>query len=304
MRWLRDRGYDVVVGDCLDGATHVSAPKAERAAELMAMLTDSAIAAVVPPWGGETAIDLLDQLDWDRLADAEPTWLVGFSDMTTVMLPITLRLGWATLHGANLMDTPYTPVDGLAHWTALASMTGPLTQQASGVFGNNAYGNWAEDPTAEDYLLDDVGTWSTLGGRDLDVTGRLIGGCIEAISLLAATPYGDIAAYGREHADDGLVLYLEASEWPAGDICRALHSMRLAGWFEHARAVLIGRTSAPAIAGLTQHEAVVDALGDLGIPVVLDVECGHVPPYLPLVNGALAHVVADGDRREITQSLQ
>ena len=40
-------------------------------------------AAVVPPWGGELAIDLLDQLDWDALAAAEPTWLVGWSDICT-----------------------------------------------------------------------------------------------------------------------------------------------------------------------------------------------------------------------------
>ena len=55
----------------------MSAPKEQRAAELTAMLTDPAIRAVVPPWGGELAIDLLDQLDWDALAAAEPTWLVG-----------------------------------------------------------------------------------------------------------------------------------------------------------------------------------------------------------------------------------
>ena len=59
----------------------VSAPKEQRAAELVSMLTDPAVAAVVPPWGGELAIDLLDQLDWDALAEAEPTWLVGWSDM-------------------------------------------------------------------------------------------------------------------------------------------------------------------------------------------------------------------------------
>jgi hypothetical protein len=28
-----------------------------------------------------------------------------------------------------------------------------------------------------------------------------------------------------------------------------------------------------------------------------------VPPHLPLVNGALARVVVDGDRHEITQTL-
>ena len=103
---LRARGYDVVVGDCMDGTGPTSAPKEQRAAELTAMLAEPAIAAVVPPWGGVLAIDILDQLDWDTLAAAEPTWLVGFSDTSTVLLPLTLRLGWATLHGSNLMDTP------------------------------------------------------------------------------------------------------------------------------------------------------------------------------------------------------
>ena len=46
-----------------------------------------------------------------------------------------------------------------------------------------------------------------------------------------------------------------------------------------------------------------DALGGLGIPVVLDVECGHVPPQMPFVNGALGRVVVDGARQEVTQTL-
>ena len=67
----------------------VSAPKEQRAAELVAFLTDPDVAAVIPPWGGETAIDLLDQLDWDALAAAEPTWLVGWSDISPLLLPLT-----------------------------------------------------------------------------------------------------------------------------------------------------------------------------------------------------------------------
>ena len=66
---------------------------------------------------------------------------------------------------------------------------------------------------------------------------------------------------------------------------------------------MIGSTPAPASETLTQHEAVGDALGRLGIPVVLDVGIGHVAPRLPLVNGALARLVVDDDRREITQGL-
>ena len=303
--WLRERGYEVEVGACLAG--HVSAPADQRAAELTRMLTDPAIRAVVPPWGGETAIDLLDRLDWEALAAAEPTWLVGFSDLTTLMLPITLRLGWATLHGANLMDTPYAAVAGLAHWTELAAATEPVTQHASGRYRTTGFDRWEDDPTTADYTLDAEGSWEVVGGGGVDVTGRLVGGCIETISNLTGTPYGDVPGFGRAHAEDGLILYVEASEDPALEICRNLHGMRLAGWFDHADAILVGRTRAPSstppTGEFTQREAVLDALGGLDVPIVLDVECGHVPPYLPLVNGALARVVVDARRREITQTL-
>jgi muramoyltetrapeptide carboxypeptidase len=301
---LRERGYEVVVGELMDGSGIVSAPKAERAAELTAMLTDPSIRAVVPPWGGDTAIDLLDQLDWAGLAGVEPTWIVGYSDTTTWMLPFTLRLGWATLHGANLMDTPYAIPDGQAHWTELAAATGPVTQRASSRHRSRVFDDWVADPTISRLDLDATGNWSLLdpGHGPLDVTGRLVGGCTEVLGPICAT-YADIGAFGREHADEGLIVYVEQSDEEAITACRMLHGMRYAGWFDNANAVLVGRTYAPGSDGMSQHDAVRDALGDLGIPVVLDVECGHVAPWIPLVNGATARVVMDETRREITQDL-
>lgn len=98
-------------------------------------------------------------------------------------------------------------------------------------------------------------------------------------------------------------MYVEAAEDDAATICRNLHGMRLAGFFTGANAILVGRTSAPDTASLTQDEAVLDALGGLGVPIIADVECGHVPPYLPLVNGARARVVCTRDHHKITQTL-
>jgi muramoyltetrapeptide carboxypeptidase len=48
----------------------------------------------------------------------------------------------------------------------------------------------------------------------------------------------------------------------------------------------------------------VSALGDLNIPIVLDVDFGHVPPHLSLVNGALAELTITSDTRSILQELQ
>ena len=87
------------------------------------MLTDPSIRAAVPPWGGELGIDLLHLLDFDAIGAAEPTWLVGLSDTTTVMVPLTLLTGWATLHGENLMDTPYAVHPSLESWWAVAGCT-------------------------------------------------------------------------------------------------------------------------------------------------------------------------------------
>lgn len=302
--WLRERGFEVVVGDCLDGdASHVSAPAVERADELQRMLTDPTIRAVVPPWGGETCIDLVDLLDWDTIGAAEPTWLVGFSDISTLLLPLTLRAGWATLHGVNLMDTPYAAAPGLVHWTDLAMATGPVRQEQSGVYRTGDFDDWEADPGPTAYTLEGRGAWEESLDDEVEVSGRLIGGCLETVSNLAGTPFGDVPGFGREYAEDGLILYLDVAEAPALEVCRRLHGLRLAGWFEQATAILVSRTDAPASGEFTQREAVLDALGDLDLPIVFDVECGHVAPHLPLVNGALARLTVTDSERSIVQEL-
>ncbi|NCT90611.1 LD-carboxypeptidase [Cellulomonas sp. APG4] len=290
---LESRGFRVRLGGCLDGSGPVSAPAAERAAELTDMLTDPEVRAVVPPWGGELAVDLLPLLDWERIAAAEPTWVVGFSDIAMLLVALTTRTGVATLHGQNLMDTPYAVPAPLRSW--LDVVTAPagavVVQGPSRLHRAPGFDDWVADPTTTTYRLTEPGTWRRADGDGaFAATGRLLGGCIETVANLAGTPEGDVAGFVAHHAPEGLLLHLEAAEAPAFEIGRRLHALRRAGWFEHATAVLVGRTSAPGSPGYSQDDAVADALGDLGVPVLLDVDCGHVAPHLALVNGSLATV--------------
>ena len=306
---VRDRGFEVEIGACMDGTSHVSAPAEERAAELQRMLLDPRIRAVVPPWGGETAIDLVGHLDWDRLAQAEPTWMVGFSDMATLITPLTLLTGWAGVHGNNLMDTPYRTPEGLVDWLDIVTLeAGSSFTQTSPRAWREGFVDYAEHPEVDTYELGRSGSWRRLdtggdGGADeeVEVTGRLIGGCLETLAQLGGTPFldtGRLASLGQP-----LIVYLEVAESGAYAACRFLHGLRLAGFFADADAVLVGRTAAPDASTLTQDEAVLDALGDLGVPILADVECGHVAPYLPLVNGALATVRHTPEASTITQTL-
>jgi len=304
---LRRHGYDVVVGECMDGSVVVSAPAQQRAEELTALLTDPEVRAVVPPWGGELAVELLPHLDLPAIAAADPTWLVGYSDTSTLLLPITTRTGTATLYGQNLLDTPYRVPEPLLPWLDVATRPpgAHLVQGASTHHRAHGFDRWQDDPTVTEPTLDTPGTWSLLdpGAGDVHVSGRLIGGCVETVSILAGTPYGDLSAFAAEHAPEGLLVYVEASGDGATDIARDLWRMRLAGWFEHANAVLVGRTRAPDVPGFTQLDAVHSALGALDVPVVLDVDCGHVPPHLALVNGALAELTVADEARTLTQVL-
>ncbi|NRQ39044.1 LD-carboxypeptidase [Nonomuraea sp. NN258] len=306
VRTVESRGYEVVVGDCIDGSGLVSAPAPRRARELMDMLTDPDIKAVVPPWGGETAIDLLPLLDWDALRAAEPTWLVGFSDTSTYMTPLTLLTGVATVHGNNLMDTPYRAPDGLLTWLDIVTMEPGtrFTQTPPGLHRGPGWDDWEKDPEVSEFTLDVPGRWRRLDAEGpVDVEGRLIGGCIETLCHAVGSPYCDMPAFARSQAPDGLLVYVEACEYGAAAICRCLHGMRLAGFFDGAAAILVGRTPAPATGSFTQDDAVLDALGGLGVPIIADVECGHVQPFLPIVNGARGRVVCTEERDELTQTL-
>ncbi|HLX49901.1 MAG TPA: S66 peptidase family protein [Streptosporangiaceae bacterium] len=303
---VRRRGYDVVLGECMDGGSHISAPAAQRAAELTAMLTDPGIRAVVPPWGGETAIDLLGLLDWEVIGAAEPAWYVGFSDNSTIMTPLTLRTGVATLHGNNLMDTPYRTVGDLLSWLDIAALPqgASFTQSPPGRYRAKGWDDWTANPEVSELTLGSEGTWTRLDGdSDVEVSGRLIGGCIETMRHVAGTPLGDLRGFAEEYAPEGLLVYVDVAEDNAFSVCRSLHGMRLAGYFDAASAVLVSRTSAPDSGTLSQKEAVLDALGGLGVPIIADVECGHVPPYMPIVNGALGRLRFGAGSGELTQVL-
>jgi muramoyltetrapeptide carboxypeptidase len=309
LEYLRQRGYEVVVGNCMDGNGATSAPAAQRAAELSAMLTDPQVRAVVPPWGGELALDLLPLLDFDAIATAEPTWLVGYSDISTLTLPLTLRTGMATMHAPNLMDTAYEVPDGLRHWLDVASAPGGSTvKQSAAPLSRGARSvSIRENPSMRDWELSVPSYWKQLGTQhplpQTSASGRLLGGCLETVAMLPGTAFGDVAGFARDYAPEGLLVYLEVAESTALSAARLLAHLRLAGWLDHANAVLIGRSTAPASGSFTQLDALRFALDGLDVPVLYDIDFGHVPPQMALVNGALATVTLAGTAGTLVQSL-
>ena len=311
---LRDLGYSVREGHCLRGDAIVSAPAAARASELTAMLLDDAIQAILPPWGGELLIDIVPLLDFDMLAKSQPKWIVGYSDLTTLMLPYTLLTHTATAHGSNLLETPNRMDTGasartLAHWHDVLTLPAgaSFTQESASHFQLRPL-DWREHPAVTTFRCTEPVAWKCLHHEDdphysLDVSGRLIGGCVDVISMLPASPYGDIPRFARECAPEGLLLYLENADGNTAQFCRMLISLKLAGWYDAANAILIGRSAGPQFREFTLRDCLLDALGDLKVPVVYDMDIGHQPPQFILINGAVATLHFGSERQALTQAL-
>jgi muramoyltetrapeptide carboxypeptidase len=292
---LRQQGFGVEEGQCLR-AEHMSAsaPAAERAAELMRFLLRDDIAAILPPWGGELAIELLDRLDWAALASARPKWLLGYSDLSTLQVPITLHMGWATAHGPCLMDLAPGQADPLTSRVMqhLATPAGGAFEQTQSSHWQKQWTDFALVPDTT-YALTEPTRWWALDGRsEAAFSGRLIGGCIDTLVHVAGTAHGDVRGFIERHAE-GTILYLENSEMSPMELVRALHRLRWSGWLDGIAGLLIGRSTGRETTGaheLRYTDALRSTLGALPGPVLVDVDIGHRPPQMLLVNGARAEV--------------
>jgi muramoyltetrapeptide carboxypeptidase len=305
---LIQQGFVVEEGACLrQERNDASAPAPQRAAELQTLLLRPDIAAVMPPWGGELATEVLDLLDFEALRHAEPKWMLGYSDVSTLLMPLTLVAGWGTAHGANLMDLAPTQTDPLTTATmAVLAHDGarPIRQDSS----DRHQVKWIDFAAQVDapLQLTEQTRWQRLDGSSaaVDFAGHLIGGCIDTLAWLAGTRYGDVPGFVRACGEEGAILYLENVEFTPPALVRALTALRRHGWFEGLAGVMLGRSAAPEPSEpgrLQYRDALLACLGDVPCPVLFDVCIGHRPPQFTIVNGALGTVRFEGGRGSLVQ---
>lgn len=309
IRNLETRGLLVEEGPCLRYEyKNASAPTEERAHELMSAMLRDDVDAVLPPWGGSLAIEVLRLLHWEQLQRTRPKWLVGFSDLSTLMVPLRLLAGWASAHGPNAMELIPDETEPLAEklFEVLFAPPGATIEQRASSAWQKEDTRWEEHPRAT-YNLTEPTRWWTLDGRSrVEAEGRLIGGCLDTLVHLAGTPYGNVPAL-HASSSAGCIVFLENCGLRPVAVSVALHQLEYAGWFRRIDALLLGRSSAPdasSESALTYTEAVRQAIGHLDCPVLMDVDVGHRAPQMTLVQGAVASVTwSETEKGVVTQQL-
>lgn len=301
---LEKKGFDIISGETSwtqDKAKSASAKK--RAQEFNKMMLSENINIIIPPWGGELLIETLEYIDFENL---HSKWILGYSDISSLLLAITLKTGIATAHGTNLVDLrgEYSD-DTTAMWQPVLS-----TKMGESILQNSSekyQKEWHHDnPTPSIFNLTEQTYWKSTVTEKVKIHGRLLGGCIDIIRHLVGTPYGDVQNFKENYIKgDSIIWYLENCELSTTDLRRSLVQMKLAGWFENCSGIMFGRSSANTpVSNYTVEDVYKELSKELQIPILYDIDCGHVPPQITFINGAYAEVQSDSGKGTVLQTFK
>ena len=274
---LKSLGYKVKEGKHLYRRTqYLAGTDLERAEDINWAFADPEVDAVFTLHGGYGTMRTLPYLDYEMIR-ANPKVIIGYSDITGLLLGLYARSGLVGFHGPCATSTfsEYT----LAEYKKVVAE--PLAPVVIG------------SPPAVDYpegqaeRTNRVMTFS--GGK---ARGRLVGGNLSLVSPLVGTPY--------QPDYEGVILFLEDVNEAFYRLDRMLTHLLLAGILDQLAGIVMGKfTKIPKEGNSFNLEEIIEQLlVPLGIPVVRGLMIGHVHDKTTVPIGTMAEL--DGDAGTLT----
>ena len=283
-----------------------SASKEIRAKEFMDLYLDPNVHAIIFAAGGDFLVEMLDFVDFEKIRNAEAKWLVGYSDITGINLPITTITDTATLYSQTIKDFAMVPLHRALEDT-LNIMMGNYPVQNS--FDkcekkvdmnsfieeiNNVDEEIKEINPNEGYKLEEDVIWKNLYDEEyLEISGRAIGGCFDLIKNILGTKFDKTKDFIEKYKEDGIVWFFDIFESSTPELVRTMWQMKNAGYFEYCKGILVGRSLfLREEYGIDLPKAFKQGLDGLNIPVIYDMDIGHVAPQLPVIIGGKINVTS------------
>ena len=310
LEMLHEAGFEVFETDFVRSEDYPSAPAIIRGSEFNFLFNDPEFSAVLCASGGDYVLEMLPYVDQETVL-RNPKWFCGYSDPTAIELLLTTKLDIATIYGFNAGAFDWRPLHEF-QLNALLVLIGDIPVQHS-------YECWASDGFNEEtgeYEMDAPVEWTLLvpSGKGscreleeasrLDVTGRLIGGCIDVIDDAIGTPYEDLSGFADRYGKDGLIWFFDNFALDPLELQYAMLKMKLMGLFDNARAVVFGRTFLPGEASDIDYlEQLERVFAETDVPVIWNADIGHTKPSFTLINGAMGHLIFENGEAELEMEL-
>lgn len=256
----------------------------ERVSDVHEMFQDSRIKAIISTVGGLSSNQLLDELDYEVIR-RYPKILMGYSDVTALLLAVQTKTGLVTFLGPALM--PQFGECGGPHSYTVAMMERVLMSARVPIALRPSHCQVSEElrwdledcrpPRIERCPAPRV-------VRPGLARGRIVAGNLSTLLLLAGTgfwPRLEGAILGVE--EDG-------SESPAS-IDRMLTQLRQMGAFEGLAGLIVGRYNpATPDEGGSLADVLLSVTRGYEMPIASGLDFGHTDPMSTLPNGILAEL--------------
>ncbi len=299
-RW-EEQGFHLQLGpNCyVEVGVGISNTPEKCGEELTAYYCDKNNDCLISCGGGELMCEILDFVDFEKIRQADPKWYLGYSDNTNFTFLLATLCDVASVYGPCAAAFGMEPLHPSLNDAMMLLQGKKLTMQG--------YDKWERESLKDEehpyapynltetsvikYYLPDGMT-----NVDINFTGRLLGGCMDCLVNFLGTKYDKVTEFTERYREDGIIWFLEACDLNLMGIRRAMWQMEEAGWLRHVKGFLIGRplNGAPMM-NLDAYDAVLEVAGRKKVPVVMDVDLGHLPPMMPLVVGSLADVAVKGN---------
>ncbi len=254
---------------------------ADRAADLNWAFGDEEIRAVFAAIGGFVASDTLEQLDFD-LIKKNPKIFIGYSDATTLQLPILAKTGLVTYHGPNAWNLPNLRSTGYTISNLWKVLTTPTP---SGV-------------------VEPQSVWHEV--REGKAEGILFGGNLSCVCHLLGTKWDPIVALPKIFGEEAKFLFFwEESYEQFSDIMRKLWHVRNTGFFERVSGMMVGKLTDVKEREYEGFPHKKDLLREVtekfGFPVLYGVDFGHEVPKATIPIGIKAMMDTKNKKIEILE---
>ena len=279
-----------------------SSNKENRAKEFNQMIKDNNNSAVLCSSGGDFLIEILPYIDFNLIKE-NPKWIVGFSDPTGILYPVTTKLDIATIYGNNFSSFGMEKLHK-SQTDLIEILKGNIISQIS---YDKYVDEYQEQVTGlEYYNLTKKVEWKIINKNSVNISGRIIGGCLDIISELAGTKYDGIKEFNERYKDDGIIWYFDNCELSMEETIRVLWKLNELDYFKYTNGIIFGRFGS----NTTYYEYDVktclldSVLKDLKIPVIYDADLSHKAPCLNIINGAYTNIIVKNKKAKISFELK
>ncbi|MCQ2512797.1 MAG: LD-carboxypeptidase [Lachnospiraceae bacterium] len=302
---LKIMGYDVTFTENVFHAADAfgrSGSGAEKADQFNGLVKNEKVKAIISAGGGDFLAEMLPYVDLEAFC-TNPKWVQGYSDNTSLLYYLTTKADVATVYGCNFSDFGMEPWD-ISVKRGFGVLEGRVKKQESFDFYQDGFGTY--ETGLEGYDATVPVEWKTLDGNKVSMEGRLIGGCLDVLLNICGTPFDGTRDFVKKYKDDGIIWYLESFDLGFESLMEGLWKLKISGWFEGIKGFVFGRplfykaenydgTPLP-----SYKDVLMERLGDLNVPIIMDADIGHKGPQFVMINGAMAKIEAENGNGSVT----